>query len=251
MIRYKIPYFELLVYSFSENQNMATEKFSNITHILFDMDGLLLDTERLYTIAQQKILDRFGIQFTWEVKSKMMGRKALDAVNVMLDIYNIRDKISAEEFLKERETILDELFPTCELMPGVERLLLHLHKHNIPMAVATSSHSRNFKLKTEKCHKQLFDKVFHHVITGDQVTNSKPSPDIFQVASDGFDGDIDPNLVLVFEDAPIGVEAALAADMNVVLVSESVETGTIKCNQHLKSMKKFCPELWGLPPFES
>ena len=129
---------------------MATEKFAKITHILFDMDGLLLDTERLYTIAQQKILDRFGITFTWEVKSKMMGRKALDAVNVMLDIYKIHDQITAEDFLKEREVILDELFPTCELMPGVEKLLLHLHKHNIPMAVATSSHSRNFKLNIVK-----------------------------------------------------------------------------------------------------
>ena len=229
---------------------MATEKFSKITHILFDMDGLLLDTERLYTIAQQKILDRFGITFTWEVKAKMMGRKALDAVNVMLDIYNLHEQITAEQFLKERELILDELFPTCELMPGVEKLLLHLHKHNIPMAVATSSHSRNFKLKTEKCHKQLFEKVFHHVITGDQVTKSKPSPDIFQVASRGFEGEIDPHSVLVFEDAPIGVEAGLAADMNVVLVSDSVELGSVICNQHLKSMESFSPELWGLPPYE-
>ena len=89
---------------------MATEKFPNITHILFDMDGLLLDTERLYTIAQQKILDRFGIQFTWEVKSKMMGRKALDAVNVMLDIYNIRDKISAEEFIAKIEHAIQTMF---------------------------------------------------------------------------------------------------------------------------------------------
>ena len=71
---------------------MAGPTFSKISHILFDMDGLLLDTERMYTIAQQKILDRFGIQFTWEVKSKMMGRKALDAVNLMLDIYEKCDK---------------------------------------------------------------------------------------------------------------------------------------------------------------
>ena len=157
----------------------------------------MLDTERLYTVAQQKILDRFGIQFTWEVKSKMMGRKAVDAVNVMLDIYELHDKISAEDFLKEREGILDELFPTCELMPGVEKLLLHLYRNNIPMAVATSSQSRNYKLKTDMKHKNLFEKVFHHVITGDHVTNSKPSPDIFQLASKGFHIDIDPNLSLI------------------------------------------------------
>ena len=91
----------------------------------------------------------------------------------------------------------------------------------------------------------------HLADTGDQVVKSKPSPDIFQVASQGFDSKMDPHAVLVFEDAPIGVEAALAADMNVVLVSESVEPGSVQCNQHLKTMESFSPELWGLPPFEN
>ena len=229
---------------------MDKKEFPRISHVLFDMDGLLLDTEGLYTIAQQKILDRFDVQFTWEVKSKMMGRKALDAANVMLDIYDLHDKLSAEDFLKERATILDELFPACELMPGVEKLLLHLHEHRIPMAVATSSHSRNYKLKTESKHFHLFDKVFHHVITGDQVTNSKPSPDIFQLAAKGFGETIDPTKVLVFEDAPIGVEAAIAANMNIVLVSESVEPKSVKCDQHLMSISEFSPELWGLPAYK-
>ena len=228
---------------------MEKQDFPKISHILFDMDGLLLDTESLYTIAQEKILDRFGIKFTWEVKSKMMGRKALDAVNVMLDIYQLRDKITAEDFLKERESILDNLFPTCQLMPGVEKLLLHLHENSIPMAVATSSHSRNYKLKTETNHRLLFEKVFHHVITGDEVMNSKPSPDIFQLAAKGFDYDVHPSRVLVFEDAPVGVEAALAANMNVVLVSSSVEPGSIKCHQHLKTLDSFSPEIWGFPAY--
>ena len=225
------------------------KEFSKISHVLFDMDGLLLDTERLYTVAQQQILDRFNIKFTWEVKSKMMGRKALDAANIMIDIYKLQDHITAEEFLKERESILDQLFPNCDLLPGVEKLILHLHERKIPMAVATSSHIRNFRLKTETKHKELFQ-LFAHVITGDQVQNSKPCPDIFQIAAKQFDQQIDPQTVLVFEDAPLGVEAALAANMNVVLVSESVEPGTVKCHQHLRSMENFRPELWGLPAFK-
>lgn len=55
-----------------------------ITHILFDMDGLLLDTEILYTKAQQKLLDPFGIKFDQTVKNMMMGRKALEAVEIMV-----------------------------------------------------------------------------------------------------------------------------------------------------------------------
>jgi MAF protein len=120
------------------------EKLGQIRCILFDMDGLLLDTETMYSVAQQQILDRFDLTFTWEVKSKMTGRKALDAANIMIDHYGIRDVLDAADFLREREEILDKLFPSSELLPGVERLLLHLHEHNIPIAVATSSHKRHY-----------------------------------------------------------------------------------------------------------
>ena len=57
---------------------------ATITHILFDMDGLLLDTETLYTIAQNKVLEPFGIKFSAEVKAMMMGRKALEAAEIMV-----------------------------------------------------------------------------------------------------------------------------------------------------------------------
>ena len=63
---------------------MIEKPLAAITHILFDMDGLLLDTEVLYTIAQNKILEPFGIKFSAEVKSMMMGRKALEAAEIMV-----------------------------------------------------------------------------------------------------------------------------------------------------------------------
>ena len=222
---------------------------ATITHVLFDMDGLLLDTEVLYTKAQQKILEPLGLKFTPQVKSMMMGRKALEAAEIMVKHYNI--DLDPAKFIEDRNVILSEMFPDCDLMPGVLRLLLHFKLHGVPMAIATSSHKKHFDLKTRK-HKELFDKMFQHVVTGDDVIKSKPEPEIFQISAEKFGLDnIDPRKVLVFEDAPMGVEAANRADMNVVWVYDEQEypNTAVKSTLSIKSLFDFKPELFGLPPF--
>jgi len=220
------------------------------THILFDMDGLLLDTESAYTVAQQEILDRFGKKFTWDLKAKMMGRKALDAVQILIDDLGLEGEISAEDFLKDREQLLDKLFADAKLMPGVDRLVRHLHKHGVPMAVATSSHRRHFDLKTGR-HRELFG-LMHHIVTGDQVSKSKPDPEIFFEAARRFDGGApESSRVLVFEDAPNGVEAGRAASMQVCHVPDPNLALSLRGDSHgeLSSLEEFRPEDWGLPGF--
>ncbi|CAI6009508.1 unnamed protein product [Closterium sp. NIES-65] len=129
-----------------------------ITHVIFDMDGLILGfvrgipaaqlpflsplsphhspspppppplfrqtprvyTEGLYTVAQQRILSRFKREFTWALKVKMMGKKAAEAAKVVIEELGLQGEISAEEFLKEREALLREEFPHCKLLPVAE-----------------------------------------------------------------------------------------------------------------------------------
>eukprot|EP00927_Polykrikos_kofoidii_P079291 TRINITY_DN76082_c0_g1_i1.p1 TRINITY_DN76082_c0_g1~~TRINITY_DN76082_c0_g1_i1.p1 ORF type:complete len:451 (+),score=91.88 TRINITY_DN76082_c0_g1_i1:47-1354(+) len=220
-----------------------------VTHVLFDMDGLLLDTESAYTVAQQEIVGRWNKTFTWEVKAKMMGRKALEAAQTLIDDLELGDKITAADFVTEREQILDKLFAEAALLPGVEQLVRHLHLHGIPMAVATSSHRRHFELKTGR-HAHLFG-LMHHVVTGDQVAKSKPDPEIFIMAARLFEGEVPASSVLVFEDAPNGVQAANAAGMQVCHVPDpnlSRECrGEAFCE--LQSLVDFRPQDFGLPPF--
>jgi len=213
------------------------------------MDGLLLDTESAYTVAQQQIVGRFDKTFTWDLKAKMMGRKALEAAQILVDDLDLAGKITAEEFVKEREQLLDELFAKAALLPGVERLVRHLHHHGIPMAVATSSHRRHFDLKTS-LHSELFG-LMHHIVTGDQVAKSKPNPEIFNVAAGLFDSPPEAATVLVFEDAPNGVEAGLAAGMQVCHVPDANLAKNLRGEAHceLASLADFRPEEWGLPPF--
>ena len=124
-----------------------------ISHVIFDNDGLLLDTEPFYTKAHQIIAARFGKVFDWSVKSKMIGLRAEDSAKVLLGALDL--PYSVEEYLETRSHILRELFPQAEPMPGAVRLTRHLHRNAIPQAVATSSDRRNFDLKITN-HKEWF-----------------------------------------------------------------------------------------------
>ncbi|CAH8275346.1 unnamed protein product [Arabidopsis lyrata] len=225
----------------------------SITHVIFDMDGLLLDTEKFYTEVQEKILARYNKTFDWSLKAKMMGRKAIEAARLFVDESGISDSLSAEEFIVERESMLQDLFPTSDLMPGASRLLRHLHGKGVPICIATGTHTRHFDLKTQR-HRELFS-LMHHIVRGDdpEVKQGKPAPDGFLAASRRFeDGPVDPQKVLVFEDAPSGVQAAKNAGMNVIMVPDP-RLDKSYCNvadQVLASLLDFKPEEWGLPSFQ-
>jgi pseudouridine-5'-monophosphatase len=103
-----------------------------VTHVLWDMDGVILDTETFYTVVQQQIVGKFGKEFTWALKARMMGKKALEAAQVLIDDLQLAGQLSAEEFVAMREVELDRMFPTAALMPGAERLIRHLRAHGIP-----------------------------------------------------------------------------------------------------------------------
>lgn len=222
-----------------------------ITHCIFDMDGLLLDTESAYTEAQQEIVGRFGKQFTWDLKAKMMGKKSLEAAEILVAELELEGKLDPQDFLKEREVLLESKFRNSRVLPGVERLLRHLKSCGIQAAVATGSTRPQFELKTSQ-HKDLFAECFVHIVTGDNVERGKPDPDIFFKAAESFQGGApSSDSILVFEDAPNGVEAALKAGMRVVMVPDSNLSHASRgmAHQELSTLEDFDPSLWGLPPF--
>ena len=120
--------------------------------------------------------------------------------------------------------------------------------------MATGSKTWLYKVKTTN-KESLFDLFSHYVCSDDpELKHGKPAPDIFQLAASRFaDKPSSPSNVLVLEDAPNGVKAALAANMNVVMVPDpridlSLCTHASIC---LKSLNEFDPEMWGLPPFNN
>ncbi|KAJ3329082.1 Pseudouridine-5'-phosphatase [Blyttiomyces sp. JEL0837] len=218
------------------------------------MDGLLLDTERVYTEVTQEILSRFGKTFEWHVKAQMMGTKERDAAEILIKHYQI--PMTADEYLAERNAGHESKFPHCKPLPGVMKLVSHLKKHGIPIGVATSSHRKAFNLKTQN-NAELFSQ-FDYILCGDDIPHmrGKPNPDLFLMCSSKMGFELtETDRILVFEDAPSGVQAALNARMNVVWIPDvNLERDpqlVERCAGVYNSMEEFVPEQFGLPPYDN
>ncbi len=215
-----------------------------ISHVIWDLDGTLLDTEPSYLLSGMELARRYGRELTPAIRERMMGRPGLVAARIFLDALDI--PITPEQFIEEREAMLEALFRECQPMPGALALSRHLHAHGIPQAVATSSDRRNVGFKTVR-HADWFA-TFGAVVTADDVEHGKPAPDIFLRAAEQIGAP--PASTLVFEDSPLGVEAALAAGMHVAATPEEVYRDRVgHAHLVLTSLEEFQPEAWGLPPF--
>jgi pseudouridine 5'-phosphatase len=183
-----------------------------IRNVIFDMDGVLLDTEPIYTEVTNRITSRYGKVFDWSVKADMLGRAAMDSAEYLIETLDL--PIAPEDYLAQRSPLLEELLARAGAIPGAEAFTRELHRRGIPIAVATSTDTRLFEVKTGH-HREWFS-IFTTVVCGDdpRVHRGKPAPDIFLAAAEGL-GAL-PESCVVVEDSPLGVAAALAAGMRVV-----------------------------------
>lgn len=206
-----------------------------------------MDTEGIYTEVTQQIVGEYGKVFDWSVKEKIIGRRSIQAAEIIVESLDL--PISPQDYLDSRKDVLLEKFKDTEALPGAKEMTTHFFKLGIPQALATSSSSPMFEAKFEK-HKKWFSQ-FAQIVRGDdpELKEGKPAPDIFLLAAKRLG--VDPAECLVFEDAPTGTEAALAAGMSVVVVPDpNMDHCHYKnASQIISSLKDFDPEYWGLPKF--
>lgn len=205
-----------------------SNSFPPIRACLFDMDGLLLDTEDIYTLCINTILAEHGRgTLPWSIKAKLQGRPGPAANKLFNDWAQL--PMSNDEYLTQLSALQRQHFPSAKPLPGVPELLKHLDsvKDKVHIALATSSHKGNFDLKSN--HLKDFFSVFpqNRRVLGDdtrlQPGRGKPLPDIFLLAlktiNDSLpEGEepIKPEECLVFEDSVPGVESGRRAGMRVI-----------------------------------
>ncbi|XP_047537474.1 pseudouridine-5'-phosphatase-like [Vanessa atalanta] len=226
-------------------------QYKKVTHVLFDLDGLLIDSEKLYTEAFETVCAKYGKTFTWEIKSTLLGFQGYECADKIIETLNL--PLTRDEFMDECQKVYEKIFVNVQLMPGAQKLVDHLHSKGVPIALATSSSENSIEMKMQN-HKS-FLKYFHHLTMGSsdpEVTKGKPDPIIFLVCASRFPDKPKPENCLVFEDAVNGVKAACAANMQVVAVpdpridKEQLRNATLVLN----SLEEFKPELFGLPSYD-
>ncbi len=179
--------------------------------VLFDLDGVLLDTEPLYTEATQAVVGEFGKRFEWSLKRELIGTSEDHGARLVVERLEL--PISPLEYLARRKPFLDAAFQRCTPMPGIEALLDELLGHRVPVAVATSSVTALYTAKTAR--HPWFER-FTAIVCGDdpRVRAVKPAPDIFLAAAESVG--VEPAECVVVEDSPAGIRAGIAAGMRVV-----------------------------------
>lgn len=180
--------------------------------VAFDMDGLMVNTEDLYTEVSEVILERRGRKFTPDLKRSMMGLPGNKAFALMIERESLQDTV--EVLAAETEEIFEALLPRkLQVLPGLLELLAELDHRRLPRCVATSS-TRQFAAKVLRTAK--LSEHIDFVITAEDVVNGKPAPDIYLAAAERMC--VSAPCMLVLEDSQHGTSAGVASGACTVAV---------------------------------
>jgi len=192
---------------------------SKIVAVVFDLDGLMFNTEEIINETGTELLRRRGITETQPVIDRMMGRRAHEAFREMITMCGFSETI--EELQQESDSIFHGLLhERIAPMPGLFQLLDRIEQQALPKAVATSS-GRGY-LEEVLGRFSLLER-FQATLTSEDVTHGKPHPEIYLKAAERLA--VEPAQMLVLEDSSIGTKAAAAAGAHIVSVPHVFSQG--------------------------
>jgi HAD superfamily hydrolase (TIGR01509 family) len=182
--------------------------------VVFDLDGLMFNTEELYQAVGTELLRRRQCEFTGELLDRMMGRPGKVALQIMIDHHGL--DATVDDLVAET----DEIFPAIldarlEMMPGLAALLATLERAKVPKAIATSSR-RSFVV--DVLGRFQLEPRFAFLLTAEDVIDGKPHPEIYLKAAARFG--LPPQEIAVLEDSETGCKAAVRSGAVAIAVPD-------------------------------
>lgn len=178
-----------------------------IKAILFDLDGLMVDSEPHSIASWQAVLAKRGVQFDQSALDSVLGQRVVETASTAIRLFHLPER--PEDLAQEKaEYQIAHLNGNVRPMPGLIELLDWVDQSGLKKAVASSGLRRYIDAVLATTH--VHDR-FDVIISADDVINGKPAPDVFLAAARALN--VPPENCLVLEDAPFGVQAAKAAGM--------------------------------------
>jgi beta-phosphoglucomutase len=186
-----------------------------IKAVIFDLDGVIVSTDEYHFQAWKRLADSLGIPFGRELNDRLRGVSRMESLEIMLEKSAKRYSLAEKRELTERKNayyreLLQGLSP-ADILPGVVEMNKELKDRQVKVAIGSSSKNARSILRAVGLEDE-----FDVIADGNHVTRSKPDPEVFTIARTRLG--ISPDECLVVEDAPAGVEAGLAAGMEVLAV---------------------------------
>ncbi len=189
-----------------------SEQPHSLRAVVFDLDGILANTEDLYEQAGETVLARRGKTYDAELREQIMGRPVVDAIKIMIDCHSLTDSI--DDLIQECADMLVQLIASSLApMPGAVSLINDLHSAGIPIAVATSATAEYADNVLTQLKLKPF---FQFILTSADIQRGKPDPEIYLLAASRLG--ILPTQMMVLEDSANGCRAAVAAGAYTVAV---------------------------------
>lgn len=192
-----------------------------IEAVIFDLDGVIVSTDKFHYKAWKALADREGIYFDETINNRLRGVSRMECLNIILErsskIYSEEQKLHLAGIKNDRYVELLKNLTQDNILQNVELVLEELQKKGIKIAIGSSSKNTKLILK----HIGLGN-TFEAIADGNDIKRSKPFPDVFLIAAGKLG--INPKNCIVVEDAEAGIQAAKSAGMTAVAIGEAVKS---------------------------
>lgn len=189
-----------------------------IKGIIFDLDGVIVSTDELHYKAWKKMAEKEKIEFDYEINHRLRGVSRADSLEIILEkskkIYQYEEKEELLKFKNDEYLRLLETLNETSILSNVIETLDELKSKNYFLAIGSSS--KNARIILDKIG---LTKYFDVISDGNNITNSKPNPEVFIKAAEGLNLSVDQCIVV--EDANSGIDAAFEAKMISVGIGEA------------------------------